>query len=70
MSAEHFAKLKAGGRHCLEGLCVKRSKVLDITKAIERMQLAEFIARIMIRELSVYRRHRRSGLVRRLQGLE
>lgn len=69
MSAEHFAKLKLGDRHCLEGLCVRRSHGFDITKASERIQLAEFIARVMIRELSVYRRHRHSGLVRNLQGL-
>lgn len=69
MSAEHFARLKSGDRHCLEGLCVKRSHGFNIKKAGERIQLAEFIARVLIRELSVYRRHRQSGLVRNLQGL-
>ena len=67
MSAEHFAKLNTGDRHCLEGLCVKRSRFFNMTVASERLQLAEFIAKVMIRELSVYGRHWRSGLVRRLQ---
>lgn len=52
--AERLTKLETGDRHCLQGLCVKRSVHFDMTDPEHRLQVTEAISKIAIGGLSVY----------------
>ena len=66
--ADRLRMLEIGDRHCLRGLCVKRTNLFDMTVPEERIEIVKAIARIAIHGLRPYATYSKKHVLQRLQG--
>lgn len=67
---EYLEQLKQDSEHLqtMEPPRIQRSRLLNLTKTQDRIDLATIVARIAVEQLSHYNRNKVSGLIERLRA--